>query len=82
MRTAMPVLLAAAIVLGAPIAPAVAAPQCTDLGISTRMCARPPGHTAIVSGPNPALTNPFPGWGFWSVGPVIGSGVGGRWTGY
>lgn len=78
MRTALPMLLAAAALLGAPAAPVSAAPQCTEVGISTRMCVRPPGHTAIISSPNPAFTNPFPGWGFGTVGPAFG--VGGIWV--
>ena len=60
------------------MAPAPTAPRCTDLAVSTRMCANP-GHTAIVTSPDPAFTNPFPGWGFGSLGtpgvlgrPVLG----------
>ena len=48
-------------------APSPATPRCADIALSTRMCANP-GHTAIVTSPNPAFTNPFPGWGFGTLG--------------
>ena len=64
-------------------ATASAAPECTDIGISTRICTRGPGHTAIVTSPNPALTNPGAGWGFGTLGiPVFGVGGGGIWLGF
>ena len=58
-------------------ASAQAGPECTDIGPNTRMCTRAPGHTAIVTSPDPAFTNPFPGWGFGG----LGYGVGGIWIG-
>lgn len=61
-------------------APAQAGPECTDIGPNTRMCTRPPGHTAIVTSPDPAFTNPFPGWGFGGLG--YGFGIGGIWIGF
>lgn len=65
-------------------APAAAAPpECTDIGISTRMCTRGPGHVAITTTPNPALTNPGAGWGFGTLGiPAFGLGGGGVWVGF
>lgn len=68
-------------------------PECTDVAISTRVCVRGPGHTAIITSPNPAFTNPYPGWGFGTLGfPVFGFGGmgiggigrvgGGTWTGF
>ena len=60
-------------------ASAQAGPECTDIGPNTRMCTRAPGHTAIVTSPDPAFTNPFPGWGFGGLG--YGFGVGGIWIG-
>ena len=60
-------------------APAQAGPECTDIGPNTRLCARSPGHTAIVTSPDPAFTNPFPGWGFGGLG--YGFGIGGVWVG-
>jgi len=64
-------------------APAVAAPECSDVGVSTRVCSRGPGHTAIITSPNPAFTNPGAGWGFGSLGiPVFGIGGGGIWIGF
>lgn len=62
-------------------APAQAAPECTDLGPTTRMCTRSPGHTAIITTPNPALSNPWPGWGFGGPGYGFGTG-GGIWIGF
>jgi hypothetical protein len=70
------------VVLGAPLliavaavvlaAPATARPaQCTDTGPSTTVC-ETPGHTAIVTSPNPALQNPLAGWGFGGVGIGLG----------
>ncbi|MGV0993715.1 MAG: hypothetical protein ACOYBX_07045 [Mycobacterium sp.] len=63
--------------------PAHAAPQCTDIGPNTRMCTRAPGHTAIVTSPDPAFTNPWPGWGFGGLGYGLGYGfgLGGIWIG-
>lgn len=61
---------------------AIAAPECTDVAVSTRLCTRGPGHTAIITSPNPAFTNPYPGWGFGTLGiPAIGLGGGGLWIG-
>lgn len=68
-----------------PLAPPVTAgpPECTDVGISTRVCTRGPGHTAITTSPNPAFTNPGAGWGFGTLGtPVFGLGGGGIWIGF
>lgn len=63
--------------------PAEAAPECTDVGVSTRVCSRGPGHTAITTTPNPAFTNPGAGWGFGTLGfPVFGIGGGGIWVGF
>lgn len=73
--------LAAAAILSA--SPAAAAPDCTDIGVSTRLCTRGPGHTAIITSPNPAFTDPGPGWGFGTLGiPVFGLGGGGIWIGF
>jgi hypothetical protein len=45
------------------------------------MCSTP-GHAAIVTSPDPAFTNPWPGWGFGTLGiPAIGFGGGGFWIG-
>lgn len=59
--------------------PAQAAPECTDIAPHTRLCTTGPGHTAIVTSPDPAFTNPFPGWGFGGLG--YGFGIGGVWVG-
>jgi hypothetical protein len=40
------------------------------------MC-QTPGHLAIVTSPDPALTNPYPGWGYGG----LGYGLGGFWFG-
>jgi hypothetical protein len=56
--------------------PAAATPQCTDTGPNTTIC-QTPGHAQITTSPNPALTNPYPGWGFGG----IGIGLGGLWIG-
>ena len=62
---------------------AEAAPECTDVGVSTRVCNRGPGHTAITTTPNPAFTNPGAGWGFGTLGiPAFGIGGGGIWIGF
>lgn len=66
---ALPV-LAAAVALAAP---AAAAPDCADLAPQTRMC-RTTGHTAIVSSPDPAFTDPWPGWGFGTLSAPYGFG--------
>ena len=71
--TALPIALAAAVLMAAP---ATAGPECTDIAPFTRIC-QTPGHTAIVTSPDPALTNPYPGWGY---GP-FGFGLGGMWIG-
>lgn len=71
--------LAAAMPLAAP---AAAGPDCSDLGPFTRIC-RTPGHSAITTTPNPAFSNPWPGWGFGGVGiPAFGVGGGGVWLGF
>lgn len=63
-------------------APAEAAPDCNDIGVSTRLCTRSPGHTAIITSPDPAFTDPGPGWGFGTLDiPVMGPG-GGFWVGF
>ena len=62
-------------------AAAQATPECSDIAPNTRMCVNP-GHAAITSSPNPAFTNPYPGWGFGTLGiPAIGLGGGGLWIG-
>jgi hypothetical protein len=62
--------------------PAGAVPACTDIGPFTRIC-ETPGHSAIITTPNPAFSNPWPGWGFGGVGmPAFGLGGGGIWLGY
>jgi len=66
-------------------APAQAGPDCTDIGPNTRMCTRAPGHTAITTSPDPAFTNPWPGWGFGGLGfGGVGIGIGGPgvWIGF
>jgi hypothetical protein len=61
-------------------APAHAGPDCSDVGPNTRMCTRSPGHTAITTSPDPALTNPYPGWGFGGLGlGIAGRGI---WIGF
>jgi len=60
-----------------PAAPAAALPECTDIAPNTRIC-QTPGHSAIVTSPNPALTNPYPGWGYGG----LGYGLGGFWFGW
>ena len=79
-----PALLVAAAALLLTAAPVAAAPpECTDIGISTRLCTRGPGHTAITTTPNPAFTNPGAGWGFGTLGiPAFGLGGGGIWVGF
>lgn len=62
-------------------APASADPNCTQTSPGTRTCATP-GHTAIVTTPNPALVNPSPGWVFGWGTPIIGLGGGGFWIGF
>ena len=71
---ALPIAVAAAVLFAAP---AAAVPDCTDIAPNTRMC-QTPGHSAIVTSPNPALTNPYQGWG--SGG--FGYGLGGFWFGW
>ena len=70
---AVPAALVAALILAVP---AWAAPECTDTGPNTTIC-QTPGHAQITTSPNPALTNPYPGWGFGG----IGIGLGGLWIG-
>ncbi|BBZ77623.1 hypothetical protein MANY_29600 [Mycolicibacterium anyangense] len=67
------VLILASLLLAFPVA---AAPECTDTGPNTKIC-QTPGHAQITTTPNPALTNPYPGWGFGG----IGIGLGGIWIG-
>jgi len=71
--TALPIALAVAVLVAAP---ATAVPECTDIAAHTRIC-QTPGHLAIVTSPDPTLTNPYPGWGY---GP-LGFGLGGMWIG-
>lgn len=62
--------------------PAAAVPQCDDFAPNTRIC-RTPGHTAITTSPDPALTNRYPGWGYGVLGiPAFGLGTGGLWIGF
>ena len=71
---ALPAAVVAALMLAIP---AAATPQCTDTGPNTTLC-QTPGHAQITTSPNPALTNPYPGWGFGG----IGIGLGGLWIGF
>jgi hypothetical protein len=71
---AVPAAVVAALMLAVP---AAATPQCTDTGPNTTIC-QTPGHAQITTSPNPALTNPYPGWGFGG----IGIGLGGIWIGF
>ena len=57
-------------------APAAALPECTDIAPNTPMC-QTSGQVAIVTSPNPALTNPYPGWSYGG----LGYGLGGFWFG-
>ena len=57
-------------------APAAALPECTDIAPNTRMF-QTSGQVAIVTSPNPALTNPYPGWSYGG----LGYGLGGFWFG-
>lgn len=70
-------MVTAAVVLAPP---AAAVPDCTDTAPFTRTCVTP-GHTAITTTPNPAFTNPWPGWGFGFGTPAFGLGGGGIWIG-
>ena len=64
-------------------APASAGPDCSDIAPNTRMCTRAPGHTAIITSPDPAFTKPSPVWGFGTLGiPAFGIGGGGLWIGF
>ncbi len=87
MRIAVAGLVAGAAALLSP-ATADAVPDCSEMAMNTRICSTP-GHTAISSSPNPAFTNPYPGWGFGTPGtpgflgiPAIGLGGGGLWVGF
>jgi len=60
------------------VAPAAADPRCVDTGPNTTIC-QTPGHAQITTSPDPAMTNPYPGWGFGTLG--IGLGGGGLWIG-
>jgi hypothetical protein len=63
-------------------APAAAVPECDNFAPNTRIC-RTPGHTAIITSPDPALTNRYPGWGYGGLGiPAFGLGTGGIWIGF
>ncbi|WP_313673036.1 hypothetical protein [Mycolicibacterium sp.] len=70
--------LVSALLLAAPVA---AVPTCTRTGPTTTTCVTG-GHTAITTTPNPALSNPWPGWGVGWGTPVIGLGGGGVWIGF
>lgn len=70
---AVPAALVAALMLASP---APAAPQCTDTAPNTTLC-QTRGHAQITTSPNPAFTNPYPGWGFGG----LGIGLGGVWIG-
>jgi hypothetical protein len=74
-RLALPVAAAASLWLATP---AAAVPECSDLTPTTNIC-QTPGHARITTSPNPAFTNPFPGWGFGNLG--YGVGGGGVWIG-
>lgn len=84
-RTLMIVLAGPFLAAAAPVlllaAPAAANPECTQITPGTRTCASP-GHTAIVTTPNPAFVNPSPGWVFGWGTPVIGLGGSGFWIGF
>jgi len=71
--TALPIAMATAVLIAAP---ATAGPECTDIAPYTRIC-QTPGHAAMVTSPDPALTNPYPGWGYGG----LGYGLGGMWIG-
>lgn len=64
-------------------APAAAAPECTDVGPNTRLCATA-GHTQIVTSPHPAFTGSYsgayPGWGYGGIGLTLGGS--GFWIGF
>jgi hypothetical protein len=80
---AVPLILTATFFL--PAATAAAVPDCADTAPNTRTCVTP-GHTAIITTPNPAFTNPWPGWGFGFGTPAFGTpafglGGGGVWIG-
>lgn len=72
--------LVAAVAAALLASPASAVPDCTDTAPFTRTCVTP-GHTAIITTPNPAFTNPWPGWGFGFGTPAFGLGGGGFWVG-
>lgn len=76
MLRALTMLIAIGIALAAP---AAAAPDCQKTAANTTTCVTP-GHTAITTTPNPALTNP--GWGFGWGTPIFGLGGGGIWIGF
>jgi len=81
MTRALPAALtavAAALLLAVP---ATAIPTCTKTGPTITTCVSG-GHTSITTTPNPALTNPWPGWGFGWGTPVIGLGGRGVWIGF
>ena len=69
----VPAVLISALTLATP---AAAVPQCTDTAPNTTLC-QTRGHAQITTSPNPAFTNPYPGWGFGG----IGIGLGGLWIG-
>ena len=69
-KRAVAVLIALSAAL-ASAATAAALPECTDIAPNTRIC-QTRGHSAIVTSPNPALTNPYPGWGYGGLGYGLG----------
>lgn len=84
-RITAPHVAAALLGMTAALSPApvcnASGPECADVAVSTRVCVRGPGHTAIVTSPDPAFTNPYPGWGFGTLGVPAFVG-GGGWTGF
>jgi hypothetical protein len=60
------------------LAPPAAGPECSDIDPNTRMC-RTSGHVQIVTSPDPAMTNGYPGWGFGGIGFGLGNGA---WLGF
>ena len=77
-RLAVPLSMIATVAFAAP---AGAAPDCSDIAPNTRLCTRSPGHTAIITSPDPAFTNPYPGWGFGDLAYGFGFRGGGIWIG-
>lgn len=75
----VPVLAVPAVALVLFAAPAAAAPECADIGPNTRLCATA-GHTQIVTSPDPAFTDSYPGWGYGGIGLALGGS--GFWIGF